>query len=178
MLNKHVPSSLTFQSPLRSQRRRTHPGVGAKGFVIKGRVSTRPESFVWTGGTYLFPPLYSGGNKSGSSLLHKKNDCKRVGLWNTKPTKILGSLQPGNHLYLLHARCDLGLLINYYKGIKSPGSQMCRMSYCSKQFQRIRDSHNESQWVTNTYNDLKMCHIKSQPTHALWDMNEKHKSSR
>ena len=40
-------------------------------FGIHGHVSTPSQSFVQTGGTYLFPPLYSGGNKSGSSLLHK-----------------------------------------------------------------------------------------------------------
>ena len=82
-----------------------------------------------------------------------------MGLWDTKPTKILGSLQPGNHLYLLHARCDLGLLINYYKGIKSPGSQLCRMSYSPKQLERIRDSHNWSQRVTMGHKQLQTLQI-------------------
>ncbi len=45
-------------------------------------------------------------------------------------------------------------------------------------YETVTTGHNESQWVTSTYSLLRMCHIKSQPIHAFWDMNEKHKSSR
>ena len=53
-----------------------------------------------------------------------------------------------HHDYQLHARCDWGLLFNYYKGIKSPVVTTAQKWYTLKTSERIRDGHNWSQRVT------------------------------
>ena len=134
-----------------------------------------------TGGTYLFPPLYSGGNKPASSLLHKK---KIASAWDFGTQSRLKFWDPYG-LAITSTYFMPVVIWDYYLiiiKVSSPRGHKCAECHTVQSnfnaYETVTTGHNESQWVTNTYNDLKMCHIKSQPTHALWDLNEKHKSSR
>ena len=108
----------------------------------------------------------------GKTSQHQKKHIARAGDFGRQSRlKFCEPPRRGHYGCLLYARCDWGLLFNYYKGIKSPGSQMCRMSYSSKQLQRIRDSHNWSQRVTMGHKQLQsvesVSHVVTTNTYTL-----------